>query len=1422
LAVTAGLLSSAVCAGLFVSPARAATSLVSIGSPVRILVPTDDSLGSNWRNTTFNDATWLAGTNGVGYETGPGGYTGRILADSQGDWSGAGVQGEDRWINGYYNKSQDADGIYQANNFQPFPRSDGPWSPINFWDGGSWNWNPDNVPWDTIGRVDVHPNGINNGDEHWVIRRWVSTYSGLATFRFHLRKSNLNGTGVTGKILHAGEEIFSRTIAGNDGGGFTVFVTRNINVGDVIDFAQTPLGVGDDQGDGADGSVMIARVIAGTIIEPLAVTDSVAAWVPGVQGANGWYYGFYNKTADGDGTYNPATDFNATDPNWTFNGNWVLGPGDPPWDTIGQTDWHPNGDNNVNVSWVIKRWVSTLTGDITARISFGKSNPNCGNGTTLRVLHNGVEKFSRTVAFNDSTGFNTDVVISGAAIGDHIEFALDPLGTDGLLGDGCDGSRLRASIYQGSSIPPFQQSIRDCFTTDLRSQMQDISSSVYLRFPFNVPDLAAVQNLKLRLKWNDGYVAYLNGTEISKANAPSVIVGVTNANSTADWSPSGTQGENSWTYGYYDRSTDGDGTYSAGEFQAFPRDGGGHSPTDFWSGSQWDWFAGNPPWDEIGQTTGHPNHPNGNPVDPANHATHEHWVIRRWNSTVDGNLRVRFQFRKTNPNCGDGVVCKIFHNGVEVYSQGIASNDAIGRDDVVDLTDVFIGDTIDLALTPGAGNDFCDGSAFTGIIFSGQTVIPFNGAATDSRTPESSVVPDLIDLTSALPALRQGANVLAIQGLNRAADDANFLIAAELTSDRGPSASDDNATVNADATATIPTASLLGNDSDPDGDALYVVGVNPDYLTTAGGAVRLFGTIIQYTPPTGFTGADSFRYTISSGGRGQASATVRLNVVGAQPPTVAITSPAHGATLPACATATICAEASASGGATITTVAFFANGSVALGAATTAPYCVSVPNAPAGVYDLTAIATDSNGSRATSAPVRVTVEDGPPVVNCPNGLTMECTGGLTVATYEATAVDQCDGPLPVTCVPPSGSGFQLGTSNVVCTATDLGGRSASCTFTVTVRDTMPPEVGASLVGQAGNICGQTLTFDATNGTGAVVLYVAGASDVCGIASFNCEPRPPDSIFPIGTTTVTCTATDRAGNASSCSFTIVVRGGNRPPMAVINSEQLIDLSPEFEHPVLISCNWWNACLVADGWTSSDPDPGDTLTYVWFQEPDGIPIGVGPIITNCLEVGDHTITLDVTDSGGLTDDTSLTISVVTAPLAIELLIERINESHKHGVVLSRKTKRELTATLRVALEHAGAEKLRETQKALDAFEKKVRAQVAKDDPEAATLWIRWSQAISEGMEKCLKPPRKLKDHNPKDPTDPDDPTAEVCLNGQTLVVPLAEVPDYLGRGATLGPCDPLTIEICFQGATITVRVDELQSFLDRGAFIGPCEN
>ena len=55
--------------------------------------------------------------------------------------------------------------------------------------------------------------------------------------------------------------------------------------------------------------------------------------------------------------------------------------------------------------------------------------------------------------------------------------------------------------------------------------------------------------------------------------------------------------------------------------------------------------------------------------------------------------------------------------------------------------------------------------------------------------------------------------------------------------------------------------------------------------------------------------------------------------------------------------------------------------------------------------------------------------------------------------------------------------------------------------------------------------------------GVVTYATPTASDNCS-ATVACVP-PSGSMFPVGTTTVTCTATDTAGNTATCSFPVTV-------------------------------------------------------------------------------------------------------------------------------------------------------------------------------------------------------------------------------------------------------------------------------------------
>lgn len=56
--------------------------------------------------------------------------------------------------------------------------------------------------------------------------------------------------------------------------------------------------------------------------------------------------------------------------------------------------------------------------------------------------------------------------------------------------------------------------------TNIQSALQNKQTSAYLRVPFNVADATALDGLTLRMKYDDGFVAYLNGVEVARKNAP--------------------------------------------------------------------------------------------------------------------------------------------------------------------------------------------------------------------------------------------------------------------------------------------------------------------------------------------------------------------------------------------------------------------------------------------------------------------------------------------------------------------------------------------------------------------------------------------------------------------------------------------------------------------------------------------------------------------------------------------------------------------------------------------------------------------------------------------------------------------------------------------------------------------------------------
>ncbi|MBI3989521.1 MAG: tandem-95 repeat protein, partial [candidate division NC10 bacterium] len=87
-----------------------------------------------------------------------------------------------------------------------------------------------------------------------------------------------------------------------------------------------------------------------------------------------------------------------------------------------------------------------------------------------------------------------------------------------------------------------------------------------------------------------------------------------------------------------------------------------------------------------------------------------------------------------------------------------------------------------------------------------------------------------------------------------------------------PDAVDDATTTDEDTPVTL---TVLGNDTDPDGDPLTVASVTQG---THGTVVPNAGGTVTYTPTADFIGTDVFTYTISDGHGGTDTATVTVRV----------------------------------------------------------------------------------------------------------------------------------------------------------------------------------------------------------------------------------------------------------------------------------------------------------------------------------------------------------------------------------------------------------------------------------------------------------------------------------------------------------------------------------------------------------------
>jgi hypothetical protein len=216
---------------------------------------------------------------------------------------------------------------------------------------------------------------------------------------------------------------------------------------------------------------------------------------------------------------------------------------------------------------------------------------------------------------------------------------------------------------------------------------------------------------------------------------------------------------------------------------------------------------------------------------------------------------------------------------------------------------------------------------------------------------------------------------------------------------------------------------------------------------------------------------------------------------------------------------------------------------------------------PLGLTTVTFEITDpSNNTMMCSFDVTVVDNEDPEITTCPadrdiatssNG-TGDCSGMVPDLTGEVVATDNCTdaGNLVITQVPAAGSDFGAAhgsTQNVIITVEDEAGNTTTCITTLTLVDDEMPTIDCSAIdvtkdNDAGQ-CSFTMPgggFDPSFGDncpGATIahdyVFAPNTNTLAG------------ATFPVGSTDVTWTVTDAAGNTASCSITIVVSDVENP-------------------------------------------------------------------------------------------------------------------------------------------------------------------------------------------------------------------------------------------------------------------------------------
>jgi len=273
---------------------------------------------------------------------------------------------------------------------------------------------------------------------------------------------------------------------------------------------------------------------------------------------------------------------------------------------------------------------------------------------------------------------------------------------------------------------------------------------------------------------------------------------------------------------------------------------------------------------------------------------------------------------------------------------------------------------------------------------------------------------------------------------------------------------------------------------------------------------------------------------------------------------------------------------------------------------------------PLGQTTITYKATDASLNSSSCSFKVIVLDNIPPAISCPSDITIFANGTCQgTATWNVpTATDNCGTPaVTQTAGLSSGSTtFPLGQTTITYKADDGNGNTTSCSFKVIVLDNTAPVFTS---------CSANITVPAVGCTGLAVWSLPIATDNCGIPTVTQTQGPVSGLLlPVGTTTVTYTATDATNNVATCSFTVTVVENTPPVFTVVPSNITVSANG--------SCNGTATWTIP---TATDNCGSPTITQT---------AGLAPGSTT-FPLGVTTITYRARDGANNDTFTSFTVTV-----------------------------------------------------------------------------------------------------------------------------------------------------------------------------------